>query len=67
MKGETYNNKPIYTFVDDKKDGGMIVECSVCEGQFDVLNGCNTIPRFQTTHTCPHCRSEVIYPEYASW
>ena len=67
MKGETYKNKPIYTFVDDKRNGGMIVECSVCEGQFDTPNTSKTIPRFQTDFTCPHCKTDLVYPEYASW
>ena len=61
MKGETYKNKPIFTFVNDKKGGGKIVECSVCEVQFDILNTC------ETNCTCPNCHTPLIYPEYASW
>ena len=55
------NNKPIYTFVTDKPNGGMIVECSVCEGQFDTPN------TTQTEHQCPHCKTDVVYPDGASW
>ena len=55
------NNKPIYTFVTDKPNGGMIVECSVCEVQFDIPNST------QTEHTCPHCKTDVVYPDGASW
>jgi len=54
-------SQPIYTFVEDKPNGGMIVECSICDGQFDTPNNC------ETKHTCPHCKTELIYPEYASW
>jgi hypothetical protein len=66
-KTKMNNNKPIYTFWDDKPNGGMIVVCSVCEGHFDTPNTLETYPRFQTDHTCPHCKTDLIYPEYASW
>ena len=62
------NNKPIYTFVTDKPNGGMIVECSVCRGEFDLPSEFASVPlKFQTEHTCPHCNTNVVYPEYASW
>lgn len=55
------NTKPIYTLWCDKPNGGTIVECSVCEGHFDIENST------QTEHQCPHCKTELQYPEYASW
>jgi hypothetical protein len=69
QKGNTQmqNTKPIYTFVTDKPNGGMIVECSVCEGQFDTPNSLESVPQFQTQHTCPHCKTDVVYPDGASW
>ena len=51
----------IFTFVDDKKDGGMIVECGLCSGHFDTPNAPTT------KAICPHCNQEVHYPEYASF
>ena len=59
QKREENKTKPIYTFVDDKKGGGVIVECSVCEAQFDVGKG--------TEYQCPSCKTDLVYPEYASW
>ena len=64
---QTERKKPIYTFVTDKPNGGMIVECSVCEGQFDTPNSLDSVPQFQTQHTCPHCKTDVVYPDGASW
>ena len=63
QKGNTQmqNTKPIYTFVTDKPSGGMIVECSVCQSEFDTPNST------QTEHQCPNCKTELQYPEYASW
>jgi hypothetical protein len=61
MTSNTHNDKPIYLFVEDKPNGGMIVECSICGSNFDLPNSCGTC------HTCPNCNTELIYPEYASW
>jgi len=59
---------PIFTFVDDKKDGGMIVECGVCHGHFDLPNPFSfNPPVFNTEADCPHCDRKVYYPKYASW
>ena len=55
------NTKPIYTFVTDKPNGGMIVECSVCGVSFDIPNST------QTEHQCPNCKTDVVYPDGASW
>lgn len=55
------SNEAIFTFVDDKKGGGMVVECGLCQGHFDTPRG------GATEATCPHCNQEVHYPEYASF
>ena len=55
------SNEAIFTMIDDKKDGGMIVKCGLCKGHFDIPN------EIVTEVACPHCNQEIHYPEYASF